>query len=85
MHIFCKRARRDTHDENSANNFKIVKASRIMKNATFIVCDIALPPPTGKWSRCTLYSTTLGHASITTTQLYTKVTNPQLKNIKSPL
>lgn len=27
----------------------------------------------------------LGHASITTTQLYTKVTNPQLKNIKSPL
>ena len=29
--------------------------------------------------------TLLGHASITTTQLYTKVTNPQLKNIKSPL
>lgn len=27
----------------------------------------------------------LGHASITTTQLYTKVTNPGLKNIKSPL
>lgn len=27
----------------------------------------------------------LGHASITTTQMYTKVTNPQLKNIKSPL
>ena len=27
----------------------------------------------------------LGHASITTTQLYTKVTNPQLKNIRSPL
>lgn len=27
----------------------------------------------------------LGHASITTTQLYTKVTNPLLKNIKSPL
>lgn len=27
----------------------------------------------------------LGHASITTTQLYTKVTNPALKNIKSPL
>jgi site-specific recombinase XerD len=27
----------------------------------------------------------LGHASITTTQQYTKVTNPQLRNIKSPL
>lgn len=27
----------------------------------------------------------LGHASITTTQLYTKVTNPQLRNIRSPL
>lgn len=27
----------------------------------------------------------LGHASIATTQLYTKVTNPQLKNIRSPL
>lgn len=27
----------------------------------------------------------LGHASLSTTQLYTKVTNPQLKNIKSPL
>lgn len=27
----------------------------------------------------------LGHASITTTQLYTKVTSPQLKNIRSPL
>lgn len=27
----------------------------------------------------------LGHASITTTQQYTKVTNPQLKNIRSPL
>ena len=27
----------------------------------------------------------LGHSSITTTQLYTKVTNPQLKNIRSPL
>lgn len=27
----------------------------------------------------------LGHASITTTALYTKVTNPQLKNIRSPL
>ncbi len=27
----------------------------------------------------------LGHANIRTTQIYTKVTNPQLKNIKSPL
>ena len=27
----------------------------------------------------------LGHASIKTTQIYTKVTNPKLKNIKSPL
>ncbi|MBI4709093.1 MAG: tyrosine-type recombinase/integrase [Candidatus Portnoybacteria bacterium] len=27
----------------------------------------------------------LGHANIRTTQLYTKVTNPNLKNIKSPL
>lgn len=27
----------------------------------------------------------LGHASVTTTQLYTKVTNPALLNIKSPL
>lgn len=27
----------------------------------------------------------LGHANIRTTQLYTKVTNPSLKNIKSPL
>lgn len=27
----------------------------------------------------------LGHASITTTQLYTKVTNPKLLNIRSPL
>lgn len=27
----------------------------------------------------------LGHASIQTTQVYTKVTNPKLKNIKSPL
>lgn len=27
----------------------------------------------------------LGHASITTTQLYTKVTSPQLRNIRSPL
>jgi len=27
----------------------------------------------------------LGHANIRTTQLYTKVTNPKLKNIKSPL
>ncbi|MFH1280625.1 MAG: site-specific tyrosine recombinase/integron integrase [Candidatus Beckwithbacteria bacterium] len=27
----------------------------------------------------------LGHANIQTTQLYTKVTNPSLKNIKSPL
>lgn len=27
----------------------------------------------------------LGHASITTTQLYTKVTNPALRNIRSPL
>jgi len=27
----------------------------------------------------------LGHQNIRTTQLYTKVTNPQLKNIKSPL
>lgn len=27
----------------------------------------------------------LGHASIKTTQVYTKVTNPSLKNIKSPL
>lgn len=27
----------------------------------------------------------LGHASVSTTQLYTKVTNPQLKNIRSPL
>lgn len=27
----------------------------------------------------------LGHASLSTTQLYTKVTNPQLKNIRSPL
>lgn len=27
----------------------------------------------------------LGHKSITTTQLYTKVTNPSLKNIRSPL
>lgn len=27
----------------------------------------------------------LGHASITTTQLYTQVTNPRLRNIKSPL
>jgi len=29
--------------------------------------------------------TLLGHANIRTTQLYTQVTNPQLKNIKSPL
>jgi len=27
----------------------------------------------------------LGHKNITTTQLYTKVTNLSLKNIKSPL
>jgi site-specific recombinase XerD len=27
----------------------------------------------------------LGHAKITTTQIYTQVTNPSLKNIKSPL
>jgi len=27
----------------------------------------------------------LGHANIRTTQIYTKVTNPSLKNIKSPL
>ncbi|MDO8462994.1 MAG: tyrosine-type recombinase/integrase [bacterium] len=27
----------------------------------------------------------LGHANIRTTQIYTKVTNPQLRNIKSPL
>jgi site-specific recombinase XerD len=27
----------------------------------------------------------LGHANIRTTQIYTKVTNPMLKNIKSPL
>ena len=27
----------------------------------------------------------LGHANIRTTQLYTKVTNPSLKKIKSPL
>jgi len=27
----------------------------------------------------------LGHANIRTTQIYTQVTNPQLKNIKSPL
>ena len=27
----------------------------------------------------------LGHANIRTTQIYTKVTNPALKNIKSPL
>ena len=27
----------------------------------------------------------LGHQNIRTTQIYTKVTNPQLKNIKSPL
>lgn len=27
----------------------------------------------------------LGHTNIRTTQLYTQVTNPQLKNIKSPL
>ena len=27
----------------------------------------------------------LGHQNIRTTQLYTKVTNPSLKNIKSPL
>ncbi len=27
----------------------------------------------------------LGHANIRTTQIYTKVTNPQIKNIKSPL
>jgi len=27
----------------------------------------------------------LGHANIRTTQIYTKVTNPKLKNIKSPL
>lgn len=27
----------------------------------------------------------LGHANIATTQLYTRVTNPQLKNIRSPL
>ncbi len=27
----------------------------------------------------------LGHQNIRTTQLYTKVTNPTLKNIKSPL
>ena len=26
----------------------------------------------------------LGHANIRTTQIYTKVTNPMLKNIKSP-
>ncbi|MBU1901569.1 tyrosine-type recombinase/integrase, partial [Patescibacteria group bacterium] len=26
----------------------------------------------------------LGHANIQTTQLYTKVTNPKLKNIQSP-
>lgn len=26
----------------------------------------------------------LGHANIRTTQVYTKVTNPMLKNIKSP-
>ena len=27
----------------------------------------------------------LGHRNIRTTQIYTQVTNPQLKNIKSPL
>jgi len=27
----------------------------------------------------------LGHKSIQTTQVYTRVTNPKLKNIKSPL
>ncbi|PIS43672.1 hypothetical protein CO131_00730 [Candidatus Kaiserbacteria bacterium CG_4_9_14_3_um_filter_50_16] len=27
----------------------------------------------------------LGHANIRTTQIYIKVTNPSLKNIKSPL
>lgn len=27
----------------------------------------------------------LGHQNIRTTQIYTQVTNPQLKNIKSPL
>lgn len=27
----------------------------------------------------------LGHQNIRTTQLYTKVTNPSIKNIKSPL
>ncbi|PIR02970.1 MAG: hypothetical protein COV60_02865, partial [Candidatus Magasanikbacteria bacterium CG11_big_fil_rev_8_21_14_0_20_43_7] len=27
----------------------------------------------------------LGHANIRTTQLYTQVTNPALKNIQSPL
>ncbi|MDA1316924.1 MAG: tyrosine-type recombinase/integrase, partial [bacterium] len=27
----------------------------------------------------------LGHANIRTTQIYTQVTNPKLKNIKSPL
>jgi site-specific recombinase XerD len=27
----------------------------------------------------------LGHANIRTTQIYAKITNPKLKNIKSPL
>jgi site-specific recombinase XerD len=65
---------------------KSLKLAGIMKNATFHSLRLSFATHLLENGVDVRYiQQLLGHASITTTQLYTKVTNPKLKNIKSPI